>query len=182
MNNVFIVLEGLSGSGKTAVGQIIAKIIGGEFYKTPSLLFDSIRDKIDRQADKSARFLFYLAGVIQSADEISHILTRKSVICDRYLLTTLCYHRAFGIPIDIPDLVFEPLLKPDYTFLIICKDEIRIERLRRRGLSYNDLQERQPDIEQRFLAEYRKHNLIEIDNSNDNPKATAEKIISFLGE
>ena len=123
-----------------------------------------------------------MAGVIQASDEISRILTKKSVVCDRYLLTTLCYHRALGIPINIPDFVFEPLLKPDYTFLIICEDKVRIKRLYNRGLSYNDTQERQLRIEQRFLDEYRKHNLIEIDNSNNNPEMTAEKIISFLRE
>ena len=179
-HNLFVVFEGLSGSGKTTIGRLVAERIGAEFYKTPASMFNSIRDEIDRNVDDTARLFFYLAGVIQASAEISEILKRKSVVCDRYLLTTLCYHRALGVSIDIPDFVFAPLAKPDYTFLIICEEKKRIQRLYERGLSYNDTRERSLKIEQKFLAEYRKYHLIEIDNSSDAPAVVAEKTISFL--
>lgn len=182
-NNVFIVLEGLSGSGKTTIGKIVAKKIRGKFYRTPPSLFTgSFRNCIDKCVSSSARFLFYLAGVIQASDEISRILADQPIVCDRYLLTTLCYHRALGIQINISDSVFRPLSQPDFTFLIVCKKAIRLKRLHDRGLSFNDRQERQIKIEQRFLMQYRKYNLIEVDNSSDNPEVAAERIIAFLRE
>lgn len=182
-NNVFMVLEGLSGSGKTTIGKIVAKRIKGEFYRTPPSLFTgSVRDSIDKCANGSARFLFYLAGVVQASDEISRILVDRSVVCDRYLLTTFCYHRALDVQIDIPDSVFHPLLQPNFTFLIVCKKATRLKRLHDRGLSFNDKQERQVKIEQKFLMQYRKYNLIEIDNSSDNPEIAAKRIIAFLRE
>ena len=119
--NLFVVFEGLSGSGKTTVGQLVAEAIEAKFYKTPASVFHPIRDEIDRSADNTARLFFYLAGVAQASTEILEILKGRNVVCDRYLLTTICYHRALGVPIDIPDSVcFVPLLKPDYTFLITC--------------------------------------------------------------
>ena len=177
---IFIVLEGLSGSGKTTLGKLITEKIGAEFYKTPAPLFNSIRDRVDRNANSTARLFFYLAGVIQSSTEISQILKARSVVCDRYLLTTLCYHRALGATINVPDFSFEPLLKPDYTFLLVCEEAKRISRLRKRGLTYNDLQEQHLQIEQRFLDEYQKYRLIEVDNSNDDPTIAVEVILRLL--
>lgn len=177
---VFIALEGLSGSGKTTIGQLVAEQIGAGFYKTPAPLFNSIRNEIDQAADATARLFFYLAGVMQASAEISNILKTKSVVCDRYLLATLCYHRTIGVTIDIPDFVFEPLLKPDHTFLITCEETKRISRLYKRGLSYNDIQEQSLQIEQRFLFEYRRYHLVEIDNSSDDPTMAVGAILHLI--
>lgn len=180
MNNLFIVLEGLSGSGKTTIGRIVAEKIKAEFYQTPPSLFSSIRDAIDKKADRLSRFLFYLAGVMQASSEISAILERKPVVCDRYFLTTLCFHRAIGLLVDIPDYVFNLLSKPDFTFLITCKGEVRKRRLLQRGLDYNDSEETRIRVDHIFLAEYRKHKLIEIDNSEDDPEIAVNNIIDFF--
>jgi len=178
--NVFVVLEGLSASGKTTIGRIVAELIRAEFYKTPPDIFAPLRDRVDREANFSARFLFYLAGAVQASAEISGLLSRRSVVSDRYLLTTLCYHRAVGTTIDIPDSAFARLLKPHFTFLIVCNESVRIQRLQARGLSFNDEQERKLNVERKFLEEYRKYHLIEIDNSSDNPSSAAEEIMGFL--
>jgi len=182
MNNLFIVFEGLSGSGKTTIGKIVAEKIGAEFYETPGPLFASIRKKIDGEADNLTRFLFYLASVFHASKEIKEIIMRKSVVCDRYLLTTLCWHKVIGVDFQTQESFFNNLLKPDYTFLIVCSQNTRLKRLYSRGLSYNDEKERNDVIEKRFLEEYKKYNPIEIDNSGQNPQKAAEKVVKLLKE
>ncbi|MDD3399600.1 MAG: AAA family ATPase [Methanosarcina sp.] len=179
--NFFLVFEGLSGSGKTTIAELVAKSLGAEFYKTPAAPFDSIRDAIDVKVCLQARFLFYLAAVAQASSEISEILKQKSVVCDRYFLTTLCYHQAIGVGMDgISEPFTEILIQPDYTFLVVCDDEIRLQRLRDRGMSYNDIQERKSGVESLFLSKYREHSVIEIDNSCDGPEITAGKVVDLL--
>jgi len=180
MENIFIVFEGLSGSGKTTVGRIVADRLGAVFIKTPTSIFSPIRDEVDKKANKMARFLFYLATVVQASEEISSILKEKSVVCDRYLLTTLCWHRAIGVSFPICEPLLSSILQPHHTFLVTCKNKIRLQRLFSRGLSYNDQQERNRQTERRFLNEYMKHGLIKIDNSGDDPRKAADRAIKLL--
>lgn len=182
MGNQFIVLEGLSASGKTTIGRILAERMEAVFYKTPPEPFSLVRDHIDRSADASARFLFYLAGVVQASAEIRLILRERPVVCDRYLLTTLCYHRAVGVAIDIPDSAFLGMVNPHHTFLVVCEEGTRIARMKRRGLSYNDSEEERLGVSERFLAEYRKYPVVEIDNSGADPCMAVERIMRILGE
>lgn len=134
MKHMFLVLEGLSGCGKTTVGKILAEKLGAVFYKTPASLFSPIRSVVDEKADLISRFLFYLAGVAQSSVEIRKLCEAQHVVCDRYLDTTMCYHKAMGVPVELllnsPESVF---VIPTATFLLVCKQEERIKRLHRRG-------------------------------------------------
>lgn len=117
---MFIALEGLSGVGKTIVGKMLAKRLGAYFYQTPADSFKAVRKQVDKDITNSSRFLFYLAGVVESANEIEEILMKKSVVCDRYILSTICYHRAAGLNFNLPNkLIFSQLpITPDYTFLL----------------------------------------------------------------
>lgn len=177
--NKFIVLEGISGSGKTELGTRLAQRISARYYTTPPALFQPLRKSIDDVACMEARFLFYLASVIQASHEISRILENQSVVCDKYIMSTICYHTVFGLNVAIPTSI--SYLQPDMTFLITCNEEIRIKRLRvNRGMrtgSEHDL--RQP-LERQCLIEFRKHTMCEIDNTADNPHLAVEKMLSII--
>jgi dTMP kinase len=180
MKNPFIALEGLSGSGKTTIAKIVAEKIGARFYQTPPQIFASFRQEIDQQADKLARFFFYLAGVMQASCEISAILKQHPVVCDRYFFTTICFHRVIGLSVEIPDFALSSLRQPDFSFLVVCEEKTRRKRLSNRGLSFNDAQEEALGIGHLFLAEYRKFKLIEIDNSADEPQIAASRVIELI--
>jgi len=180
--NTFIALEGLSASGKTTIGMMLAKVLQAVFYKTPSKLFSPIRKNVDRSAHSTARFFYYMAGVCQASLEIKSLLTTKPVVCDRYILTTVCYHKVIGVAIDptITTSCSSVLHPPDYTLLITCEQKERIRRLNKRGLTVNDSAEQNHGIEEKFLAEYLQHDVIEIDNSGNDPNIAVKNILAIL--
>ncbi len=86
------------------------------------------------------------------------------MVCDRYIYTTAAFHAALGIKTyNIKYFAF--LLIPDITFLIDCKNEIRLKRLYKRGLSYNDKTEIKLKTDKKFLKECQKYSMIKLDNS-----------------
>lgn len=174
----FIALEGLSGVGKSSVAMALAAQLNGQVYKTPCETLCSIRDIVDRQYSLNARFLFYLAGVYQASDEIRQILPRHPIICDRYILTTVCYHRSLGV--KLANRIYDDLAQPNLTVLLTCSDEERLLRINRRGWSYNDIQERISRVEQALLAEYLSHGVLTLDTTSISAEEAALEIVKHL--
>lgn len=178
--NKFIVLEGISGSGKTELGVRLANQISAKYYKTPPAMFDKIREEADKSLCLESRFLFYLSSVIQASWEIGEILKTQSVVCDKYIWSTICYHTVFGLNIQLSPFV--TYLRPDHTFLIICDENKRLKRLlsgRRDPKDKEEYSLRQK-MEQRCLIEFRKCLQQEIDNTTDGPQNAVDKMLSII--
>lgn len=175
--NIFIALEGLSGTGKTEVGRRVAMALDGIYYKTPPAPFDRIRDEVDRICGLAERYFFYLAGVVFASSDIRRLIESKPVVCDRYILTTQNYHLVAGVTALVP-LSSLNILLPDLTVLITCEQQERQRRLALRGLSYNDLQERQLGIDDSLLEAYRTSRIFEIDSTHAGPDEIASCILA----
>ena len=182
MNRLFV-FEGLSGAGKSTVGAMLARAIGAAIYKTPAGLFGTIRSAVDDHATLEARFLFYMAGVLQASQEIAKLLETSDVVCDRYLLTTVCWHQTIGVDTTAVEAFALPhLVVPDFTFLITTTDDARHRRMdsRTEGRTVNDRNEAKGDLEKRFLANYLGRNPILIDNSTNDPKDALQRILAII--
>ena len=180
----FLVFEGLSGSGKTTIAKAVAEEIGGVYYQTPAKPFALVRDDIDQfsSLDLTARFLFYAAGLVQASSEISVLLDSCSVVCDRYWLTTVCYHESIGAKkvLDIGDILKDIVVWPNFVFLIVCEDGERVRRLETRGLSYNDAQERLGTVEAEFVRSYNKFSMIKLDNSSKDIDVAVRTVMEVI--
>jgi len=178
----FIVLERISGSGKSTIAKILAERMGAFLYKAPMPeVFAGIRESVDREACIEARYLFYLAVCYQASKEISELLKKADVVSDRYVLTTFCYFRALSCSLCVDESVYFGMVKPDFVFLIICDPKEALKRARKRGITFTDDEEERLHLQERLLSKYRRYPVIEIDNSFEQEKAV-EAILSLVGE
>ena len=176
----FIVLEGISGSGKTELGKLLAQHVAGHYYTTPPEAFRPSRKEIDEKAILEARFLFYLASVVQASHEIGKILETQNVVCDKYIWSTVCYHKALGLDVKIPEGL--GYIKPDHTFLVYCDNDVRLKRLRasRGPITNNVKYDLRQQMEQRCLVELRGYIQREIDNTRDGPQHAVDQLLAAI--
>ena len=124
---MFIVLEGIDCSGKSSLADMIAVRCDGVSYATPPEKYRKLRKCVDTESSLQKHYEFYRDAVTEASAEIGSILSSgKAVICDRYWLSTLVYHRAGDMVLDGSD--FSKLIQPDLTVLLLVG---QAEQLRR---------------------------------------------------
>lgn len=135
---VFLVFEGLDGSGKTTCAKRTAELIGAHFMTTPSEALRDYRDPIlaSFKTSQEAAQLFYLATVVAASLEIdAHLASGVSVVLDRYLLSTQVYAEFRGSTLHIDEEI-ERLLRPaDLTVFLDVPLEVRQARIAKRAES-----------------------------------------------
>jgi dTMP kinase len=177
MLNKFIVIEGIDGVGKSTVGSLLAEQIGAFFFQTPPNSFSSTRDIIDKSAKVNSRFFFYLASVTYTSEIIQECLKEKPVVCDRFIISTLGYHKSIGLNIEI-DIQKLNLQKPDFTFFLTIDNEIeRQRRLKERNkFTSVDALVDNLDFRERLIKEYLRFSMTCIDTSNLSALQVVERI------
>ena len=178
----FVVIEGIDGVGKTTTARLVAQILSGEYYRTPSTPFDAIRAAIDHRADSLSRFYFYLSSVCLAATEIASILKRQPVVCDRYIYSTYAYHFVMDAKLRQCALP-HPLLMPDLGVLLIADEEDRQVRLLQRGIPTPNCSlanEQNSEFLRRVENEFRAMPLEVINTSKRQPDSIAAEIVTVL--
>ena len=137
---VFVVFEGLDGSGKSTCARSTAEALGAVYMTTPSERMRTYRDDIVQSYRNSqeAQQLFYLSTVFAASRDVEHLLASgRSVVLDRYFLSTQAYAAFRGTKLDIDD-VQRFLLPASMTIFLDAPLAVRRSRLAERGASAAD--------------------------------------------
>jgi dTMP kinase len=137
---IFVVLEGLDGAGKTTCAIELARAIGAEYMTTPSPAVRHVRQSIldSFGGSQQAAQLFYLSTVFAASLQVRRALNAgKSVVLDRYFLSTQVYAQFRGSPLELDFLATE-LVPADVTIYLDTPLAVRKERLSNRSCSAAD--------------------------------------------
>jgi dTMP kinase len=170
---IFIVIEGLDGSGKTTQATLLAKKLG-ENHKV-LLTAEPSRGKIGTFIRESClyeekRLPTEAEALLFAADRIEHICNDikpaldqgKLVICDRYIYSSLAYQGSAGLSLDWIKTINARALQPDFSIFIDAAPERVIERLQRKK-SVMETLETQQKVREVYLKYVEKGDLFRID-------------------
>jgi dTMP kinase len=135
-NPVFIVFEGLDGSGKSSTAERTADLLGAVYLKTPAGPLLAHRESIisSFNGNQEAAQLMYLASVADASRIVKrHLAEGRSVVLDRYLLSTQVYADFRGSKLAIDDAISKVLCPADLTVFLDAPLALRRSRISKRA-------------------------------------------------
>jgi dTMP kinase len=190
---VFIVIEGLDGSGKTTQAILLAKRLNSSHNTV--LTAEPSRGKIgtfiresclyeDKRLPTEAEALLFAADRVEHMqNEIKPALDEgKLVICDRYVYSSIAYQGSAGLSLDWIKTINARALQADFAIFIDVAPERVLERLQRKK-SVMETLETQQKVREVYLKFVEKGELVRVDG--DKPKevvadALYTKVLSLL--
>jgi len=129
---LFIVFEGIDGSGTTTISKLISKEINSEWDKEPTdseigIIIRGILSE-HKPINPITLLQLFIADRANHQDKINKFLkSGKSIVLDRYIPSTLAYQ---GITFEINDLynLNKNFIKPDIVFYLDISPEVGMER------------------------------------------------------
>ncbi|QNE74646.1 AAA family ATPase [Streptomyces finlayi] len=138
----FVVIEGVSGVGKSTLTRAVAEQLGAVTLHTLPEPMTRLSSAVNREARALPQFAFYLSGALHASDVISEGLAKGPVVADRYLSSVIACHAAVnGVPVEAVRRLVAPFASyftvPDHTFYLLCSEKT----LRARMKNKSDLKE-----------------------------------------
>jgi dTMP kinase len=141
MKGLFIVIEGIDGAGLSTQASLLCQWLKNRgkaiLTKEPTngLIGGLIKAVLKHEwktDQKALQLLFSADRAHHLANEIIPALENGfHVVCDRYILSTLCYGNADGIDLDWLRSLNSKFLKPDITIILDVPPEVSLQRMKR---------------------------------------------------
>jgi dTMP kinase len=169
---IFLVIEGLDGSGKTTQARILTK----RLYHSHNAMLTSepSRGKIgsfirqcclyeDKRLPTEAEALLFAADRVEHVqNEVKPALDEgRLVICDRYVYSSLAYQGSAGLSLDWIKTINARALQPDFSVFIDVAPERVLERLQRKK-SVMETLETQKKVRDVYLKFVEKGELVRV--------------------
>lgn len=189
MKGKFITIEGIDGSGKTTIAELIYKKIGKDAVltsePTKTWLGDAVNKALEGKMDAITVALLFMADRSEHVKKIKKwIAEGKIVICDRYIDSTFAYQ---SIHMEIEDAekwiykVHEPfLLKPDLTFLLKISPEKAIERINKRKLILYERTDFLEKVQKKYMEIAEKENRFVIIDAEKSKEEIVNECFNIL--
>jgi dTMP kinase len=130
----FVVLEGVSGVGKSTLSRLLAKRLSATAIHTLTDPHTGWSDTVNRELRPLPQFAFYLSGLLHTSDSVRQHLGAGPVVADRYASSvTACHAAVNGVGLGQVKVLIAPfqpyLVAPDATFYLLSSDHSLNERM-----------------------------------------------------
>ncbi len=188
---IFIIIEGLDGSGKTTQATLLAQKLSKSFNVV--LTAEPSRGKIgtfiregclyeDKRLPTEAEALLFAADRIEHMySEVKPALDEgKLVICDRYIYSSLAYQGSAGLSLEWIKTINARAFQPDFSIFIDVAPERVIERLQRKK-SVMETLETQQKVRQVYIKYVEKGELVRINGDRAKEIVADDLHVKVLG-
>ncbi|MFK0113151.1 dTMP kinase [Streptomyces sp. NPDC091217] len=129
-----VVLEGVSGIGKSTLASLLAKRLKASRIHTLTEPHTGWSSTVNADLRSLPQFAFYLSGALHTSDRIRQARAHGPVVADRYLSSVIACHAAVHrVPVDAVTALLEPfryyLTEPTRTYYLRCSEDGLRERL-----------------------------------------------------
>lgn len=135
MKGLFIVFEGISGSGKKTHINFLVHMLNQAGREAVTLTFPDFDAEIARltkrtEFDPFTLSLLYAADRSRHQERIRSFLEKGNVvITDRYCYSNFAYQSARGVPMDWLQEIERNIIKPDIGILVDVPVSVSVERI-----------------------------------------------------
>ncbi|MFF5720217.1 dTMP kinase [Streptomyces buecherae] len=123
----FVVLEGVSGVGKSTLARLLAKRLDAAAIHTLAAPHTDWSGPVNQELRPLPQLAFYLSGLLHVSDVVRQALIERPAVADRYASSVMACHSAVNlVGMDqVKKLIapFRPyLVAPDATFYLVSSD------------------------------------------------------------